>query len=145
MEKNKAFTLMELLVVMAIITILAGMAVGGAQMARKRGAITKAKAAIAALEAAIDMYELDVGEYPATGNAALTTALTDPSDPDPEWNGPYMRLKEGDLEGGAYLDPWGNPYVYNNPGTHNESFYDIYSFGLNSKDEQGEGDDINNW
>ena len=143
--KEKGFTLMELLVVMAIMTILAGMAVGGAQMARKRGAITKAKSAIAALEAAIDMYDLDIGDYPATGNANLITELHDASNSDPEWNGPYMRLKEDDLEDGAYLDPWGNPYVYNNPGTHNTSFYDIYSSGLNADDEQGEGDDINNW
>lgn len=136
---------MELMVVMAIITILAGMAIGGAQMARKRGAITKTKASIAALEAAIDMHDLDIGAYPPTGNVNLMAALNNPANPDPEWNGPYMRIREDDLEDGAYLDSWGNPYVYNNPGTHNTSFYDIYSYGLNGNDEQGEGDDINNW
>jgi len=136
---------MELLVVMAIIAILAGMAIGGAQMARKRGVVTKAKASIAALEAAIDMYEMDIGEYPASGNENLVAALKDTSNPDVDWNGPYMRLKEEDLEDGQYIDPWGNPYVYINPGTHNESYYDIYSYGLNSQDDQGAGDDINNW
>ena len=135
---------MELLVVMAIITILAGMAVGGAQMARKRGAVTKAKAAIAALDAAVDMYDLDMGEYPSSGNANMVQALIAAST-NPDWNGPYMRFKEEDLEGGSYLDPWGNPYVYTNPGTHNISLYDIYSYGLNGQDEQGSGDDINNW
>ncbi len=145
MRKNNGFTLMELLVVMAIITILAGMAIGGAQMARKRGAVTKTKSAIASLEAAIDMYEIDIGEYPASGNEELIQALTDSTNPEPEWNGPYMRFKEADLEEGKYLDAWGNPYVYINPGTHNESFYDLYSYGLNSEDEQGAGDDINNW
>ena len=134
---------MELLVVMAIISILAGMAVGGAQMARKRGAVTKAQAAIAALEAAIDMYEMDMGDYPASGNENLIPALT--SGIDPDWNGPYMRFRGDDLEEGKYIDPWGNPYVYVNPGTHNTSFYDIYSYGLNSQDDQGEGDDVNNW
>lgn len=145
MKKNKAFTLMELLVAMAIIVILAGMAVGGAQMARKRGAVTKARAAIAALEAAIDMYEQDLGEYPPSGNENLTKALTDTSSPPANWNGPYMRFKEEDLEEGKYIDPWGNPYVYTERGTHNQDFYDIYSFGPNSQDEQGQGDDINNW
>ena len=134
---------MELLVVMAIISILAGMAIGGAQMARKRGAVTKAKATIAALEAAIDMYEMDLGEYPASGNENLVEALTNGTEAD--WNGPYMRFKGEDLEEGSYLDPWGNPYVYVNPGTHNSSFYDIYSYGLNSQDDQGAGDDVNNW
>jgi len=131
--------------VMAIIAILAGMAIGGAQMARKRGAMTKAKASIAALEAAIDMYEQDMGEYPATGNENLVKALADTPNPNPDWNGPYLKFKQEDLQDGKYLDPWGDPYVYLNPGPHNSSSYDIYSFGLNSQDEQGAGDDINNW
>ena len=134
---------MELLVVMAIIAILGGMAIGGAQMARKRGAVTKAKASIAALEAAIDMYEMDMGEYPASGNENLVQALNSGSDPD--WNGPYMRFKAEDLEDGSYLDPWGNPYVYINPGSQNTSYYDIHSYGLNGQDNQGADDDINNW
>ena len=144
-KKPKGFTLMELLVAMAIIVILAGMAVSGAQMARKRGVLTKAKAAIAAIEAAIDMYELDTGEYPAAGNQNLVTALTDMDNTSPEWNGPYMRFKEEDFLDGEYLDPWGRPYVYISPGTHNRGFYDIYSFGPNGEDEQGEGDDLGNW
>jgi general secretion pathway protein G len=142
--KSRGFTLMELLVVMAIITILAGMAVGGAQMARKRGAVTKTKSAIAALEAAVDMYELDIGEYPPSGNVNLVQMLSDDSS-SPDWNGPYMRFKQDDLDAGKYVDAWGNPYVYISPGTHNPRFYDIYSFGLNGQDEQGAGDDINNW
>ncbi|MBN2096913.1 MAG: type II secretion system protein GspG, partial [Candidatus Omnitrophica bacterium] len=136
---------MELLVVMAIIVILAGMAVGGAQMARKRGAVTKAQATIAALEAAIDMYDMDIGEYPDAGNENLVQALSDTSNPDPDWDGPYMKLREQDLVDGEFVDPWGNPYVYINPGTHNLSSYDIYSYGLNGQDEQGAGDDVNNW
>ena len=134
---------MELLVVMAIIAILAGMAVGGAQMARKRGSITKARSAIAALEAAIDMYDMDIGVYPPSGGVNLVRELTDSTDPD--WEGPYMRFKNEDLEGGSYLDSWGNPYVYINPGVNNPKFYDIYSFGPDGVDEQGKGDDITNW
>lgn len=134
---------MELLVVMAIVVILAGMAAGGAQMARKRGAITKAKAAVAALEAAIDMYELDLGEYPPGGNAAMAQALSGDSHPNPEWNGPYIRFKEEETANGEYLDPWGNPYVYTVPGSHNTVAYDICSYGPNG--EEGGDDDIHNW
>ncbi|MFH1245404.1 MAG: type II secretion system major pseudopilin GspG [Candidatus Omnitrophota bacterium] len=137
------FTLMELLVVMAIVVILAGMAVGGAQMARKRGAMTKAKAAIAALEAAIDMYELDLGVYPASGNTTMVQELSSDSNPNPDWNGPYIRFKEDELANGEYLDPWGNPYIYTTPGAHNTSSFDIYSCGPNG--EEGGGDDIYNW
>jgi general secretion pathway protein G len=56
-----------------------------------------------------------------------------------------MRFREEDLEGGRYIDPWGNPYVYVNPGSHNMDYYDIYSFGPNGEDNQGGSDDIYNW
>ena len=143
--KSKGFTLIELLVVIAIITILAGMVVGGAQQARKRGAMTKAMAQIATLETAISMYETDMGEYPESGNANLVAALTeDPGDLD--WSGPYMKIKDKERdEEGAYLDSWGNPYVYVNPGVNNEYSYDIYSLGPNGKGDGSEKDDITNW
>jgi len=142
---REGFTLIELLVVIAIITILAGMVVGGAQQARKRGAMTKAMAQIATLETAISMYETDMGEYPESGNANLTAALTeDPGDLD--WSGPYMKIKDKELdEEGVYLDSWGNPYVYVNPGVNNEYSYDIYSLGPNGKGDGSEKDDITNW
>ncbi len=142
---KKAFTLIELLVVIAIITILAGMVVGGAQQARKRGAITKTGAQLAMMETAISMYETDMGVYPESGNRNLIEALTeDPGDTD--WSGPYMKVREKELnEEGRYLDAWGEPFVYVNPGVHNEYSYDLYSKG---PDREGEGegrDDITNW
>jgi general secretion pathway protein G len=144
MEK-RGFTLIELLVVVAIITILAGMVVSGAQQARKRGAITKVRTQIASLETAISMYETDIGVYPESGNKNLVKALTqDPGDPD--WTGPYIKIRESELsKEGEYLDAWGNPFSYVNPGTHNEYSYDLYSLG---PDGQGDGsgkDDITNW
>lgn len=143
--KRTAFTLIELLVVIAIITILAGMVVGGAQQARKRGAITKAKAQLATIETAISMYETDMGEYPASGNKNLVAALTE--DPDvPDWSGPYMKIKENELNNeGEYLDAWGNPFVYVNPGVHNEYMYDLYSLGPDSQGDGSGKDDIQNW
>ena len=143
--KNKGFTLIELLVVIAIITILAGMVVSGAQQARKRGTITKAGAQLATLETAISMYETDMGVYPESGNENLVAALTD--DPgDLDWSGPYMKIKENELdENGEYMDAWGNPFVYVNPGVHNEYSYDLYSLGPNREGDGTEKDDIRNW
>jgi general secretion pathway protein G len=144
-KREKGFTLIELLVVMAIVAILAGFVVSATQVARKRAAITKAKSSIAALETALSMYEVDMGDYPQGGNKEMVQALTvDPGGAD--WFGPYMKFREEDLtEEGEYMDPWGNPYKYISPGVHNSSSYDIYSFGPNGEDQEGTGDDIKNW
>lgn len=143
--KNKGFTLIELLVVIAIIAILGGMVVSGAQQARKRGSMTKAKAQIASMETAISMYETDMGSYPGSDNKTLVKAITeDPGDID--WSGPYMQIKKDELnENGEYIDAWGNAFVYANPGKNNPSFYDLYSKGPNGAGDGEDKDDIKNW
>ena len=141
-RSGPGFTLVELLIVMAILAILGGLVTAAAQTARKRGAVTKAKAAIAALETALQMYQLDMGGYPPSGDAALVTALsTSPGSSD--WHGPYMEFKQDELDGGQFNDPWGRPYVYTSPGTHRTSSYDLYSQGPDGT--AGNGDDITNW
>jgi general secretion pathway protein G len=145
---HSAFTLVELLVVIAIMGILVSLVTAGAQAARRRGAVAKAKAMIGSLETAVAMYEADMGEYPASGNESLVKALQD--DPgDADWGGPYMEFKEDELEGGELLDPWGNPYEYvsvnGGSPTHRERSFDLSSFGPNGVDDVGAGDDIFNW
>ena len=142
------FTLVELLVVIAILGILISLVTAGAQAARRRAAVTKAKTTIAALETAIAAYSGDLGDYPPTGNSDLITALQDdPSNVD--WQGPYMEFKQDELMDGELVDPWGHPYVYIsvNGGSpeHRERSYDLYSFGPNGTDDSGTGDDIYNW
>jgi len=145
---RRAFSLVELLVVVAILGILAGLVAAGAQAARRRGTVAKAKTTIAALETAIVMYHGDLGEYPATGNAALVAALQeDPGDAD--WGGPYIEFKQDELKDGELLDPWGAPYVYAsvNGGApqHRTSSFDLLSHGPNGTDDGGAGDDLINW
>jgi general secretion pathway protein G len=140
--------LVELLVVIAILGILISLVTAGAQAARKRGAVAKAKATVAALETAIAMYHGDLGEYPETGNANLVKALVD--DPgDPDWQGPYMEFKQDELASGELVDPWGKPYVYVsvNGGSpqHRQRSYDLLSLGPNGTDDDGAGDDVVNW
>ena len=143
--KRKGFTLIELLVVIAIITILAGMVVSGAQQARKRGAVTKAKAQMASIETAISMYETDMGISPGSDNKTLVEALTQDQG-DSDWSGPYMHIKKDELDAnGEYVDAWGNAFVYVNPGENNASFYDIYSKGPNGTGDGNDKDDIKNW
>lgn len=143
---RRGFTLMELLVVVAIISILAGFVVSGAQIARKRGAMVKAKATIAALETAIAMYEVDMGDYPPSGNANMVTALTTgPGGEDSDWYGPYMKFEQESLGGGTLLDPWGNPYVYGKPGSHNPTSFDLYSTGPSGSGSGDDAGNLNNW
>jgi len=128
------FTLLELLVVVAIIALLVGY-VGPRLFGQvSKSEITTAKAQIDALEKAVDQYRLDTGHYPTTemGLAALATRPQN----EPKWNGPYLRKD-------VPLDPWGKPYTYKQPGEKGD--YDIVSFG---KDGQpggtGENADITN-
>ena len=144
----RGFTLVELLVVIAILGILISLVTAGAQAARRRGAITKAKTTVSSMETAIAMYLSDMGAYPATGNAALVAALQD--DPhNANWDGPYMEFKQDELKDGELVDPWGHPYVYtsSNGGSpeHRPRSYDLSSLGPNGANDSGGGDDIINW
>ena len=146
--RRSGFTLVELLVVIAILGILISLVTAGAQAARRRGAVTKAKTTVSSLETAIAMYQSDMGDYPETGNEHLVTALQD--DPgNVSWDGPYMEFKEDEIKDGQLVDSWGQPYVYVsvNGGSpqHRERSYDLYSLGPNQTDDSGTGDDLYNW
>jgi len=132
--RASGFTLLELLVVVAIIGLLVGYVAP-----RYFGQITKseintAKAQIDALEKALDEYRLDTGHYP---NAEVGLgALVERPQNEPKWNGPYLKKA-------VPLDPWGKPYLYKIPGERGD--FDLTSYG---KDGQpgGSGDnaDISN-
>ena len=142
------FTLVELLVVIAILGILISLVTAGAQMARRKAAVTAAKTMVAGLETDIAMYENDLGEYPSSGNAELVAALQDDPD-DVDLDGPYIEFKQDELKGGELVDPWGKPYEYVsvNGGSpkHREHSFDLFSLGPNGVDDGGTGDDIYNW
>jgi general secretion pathway protein G len=137
LRNERGFTLVELMLVVVILGTLAAMIVprfAGRSEEAKKGA---AKADIEAnLANALDMYELDNGQFPTTeqGLAALTQAPS--SQPAPKnWKGPYIKR-------GKFQDPWGNAYQYRFPGTHSKD-YDLYSWGPNGA--EGGGDDVTNW
>ena len=133
-SREFGFTLLELLVVVAIIGLLVGYVAPRYFGQVGKSEIVTAKAQIGAFENALDQYRLDTGRHPAT-ELGLNALVQHPPN-EPKWNGPYLKKA-------VPLDPWGKPYVYKSPGEHGD--VDIISYG---KDGQpggsGENADITN-
>lgn len=129
------FTLLELLVVVAIIGLLAGY-VGPKYFGQLGKAEVKAaRAQIDAMEKALDQYRLDVGRYP-TSEQGLNALVVQPAGVT-KWAGPYLKK-------GLPVDPWNKPYLYKSPGEHGEA--DVYSYGRDgTPGGSGEDADITNW
>ena len=129
-------TLLELLVVLGIIAMLAGIV--GPQVMKHLGE-SKTKAAKVQVEdfsAALDMYKLDMGKYP-TSDQGLQ-ALIEAPEGSKRWNGPYLRKAK------TPADPWQNGYHYASPGAHGK--FDLFTYGADDKEGgEGEDQDINNW
>ena len=132
---QSGFTLMELLVVLAILGLLMSL-VGPRVLNQLGGAKTKTAAIqIRDLEQTLEMYKLDVGRFPTTsqGLGALVNKPAGVSG----WNGPYLKSD-------VPLDPWKNEYNYKYPGEKGE--VDIFSYGQNgSPGGEGEDSDVGNW
>ncbi|MGH6876167.1 MAG: type II secretion system major pseudopilin GspG, partial [Rhizomicrobium sp.] len=113
------YTLLELLVVLAILGLLAAIATPMVLHYLDSAKVSTAKTEVSNLAAGLDLYKYDVGSYPTTeqGLAALVSA---PQGVD-NWNGPYVKKTT------KLADPWGNPYKYRFPGSHGE--FDLYSYG----------------
>lgn len=137
----RAFTLIELMVVIVILGILAVFVVPRITKRPEEARVTKARVEISNLEQALELYYLDNGTYPSTeqGLEALVQKPTTGEIPQNWQEGGYLSRRT------IPVDPWGNPYVYVCPGIHNQDF-DLYSLGKDGK-EGGEGynADITNW
>lgn len=130
------FTLVELLVVLAILGLLAGL-VGPRVLSQLGGAKSKTAAVqIKDLEQAVELFKLDVGRFPSAAEG-LESLVTRPASA-PGWNGPYLK------KGGVPRDPWGNAYSYEAPGKRGD--VDIYTYGAdNAPGGDGENADVGNW
>ncbi len=125
------FSMVELLLVLVILATLAAIVIPKFTGRSKQAKVTAAKTEISSVETALDTFEVDNGYYPESLNE-LIEAPADASN----WRGPYLKKA-------VNADPWGNGYVYEMPGRHNESGYDLMSMGPDGK--SGGDDDIVNW
>ncbi len=129
-----AFTLIELLLVMAILAMLAVLVVPRFIGRLEKEKIRATGVDIAQIEATLDTFDVDCGRLPTT-EEGIKALLEQPSSAD-GWQGPYLRR-------GMPKDPWGAPYIYRYPGQHNANGYDLFSCGPDG--QEGTADDLDNW
>jgi general secretion pathway protein G len=137
-RQESGFTLVELMVVVVIIGLLATIVALNVLPSGDTARVQKAKADIATIEDALELYKLQNISYPTTsqGLAALSAAPAGLADPSRYQAGGYLkRLPD---------DPWGRPYLYASPGRHGQA--DVWSLGADGK-KGGEGidADITSW
>ena len=134
---REGFTLMEILIVLAILAVIIGLVLPNLIGQQRQANIKAAKLAVRSVETALEMYAADHdGEFPP-GAQGIDALMRSPGN-DLKWKGPYV--KGGKLP----TDPWGNPIQYNYPGQHQtDQSPDVWSMGPDK--QSNTADDITNW
>lgn len=140
LSDERGFSFIEIMVVVVILGILAGMIVPRYMGKTDEAKAVKARVDIAALETSLRMYKLDNGMYPNTEQGLQ--ALVEKPSTEPV---PLKYNERGYLEKGRIpKDPWGREYIYLSPGVHDD--YDIISYGADGiPGGEGKNQDINSW
>ena len=132
---RRAFTLVELLLVLVILGTLAAIVLPKFTGTTEKARRTQAQTQIASFKTALELFETENGRFPK-GKDGLLDLIQQPRDAQ-NWH-PYLQD-----ETSIPNDPWGHPYIYVCPGKHNPNSYDIISMGPDGR--EGTDDDITNW
>lgn len=135
-DGEAGFTLLELLVVLAILGMIALFAVPQAVKFLSGAKSDAAQIQVNNLSSILELYRVETGRYPAS-NEGLAALLDKPADAK-GWNGPYVKKAE------MLADPWGRPYQYRFPGNHGA--FDLWSLGADGTEGgSGEDADVVSW
>jgi len=136
---RRGFTLVEILLAIAIVGMLVGLAVSRIDSIFGQSQEQVARLFVGdSMKTALLRYRMDLGDYP-TSAEGLKALIVAPEEKVDRWKGPYIEAKGGELP----KDPWGETYQYRCPGTHNTDSYDLYSKGRDHAADTA--DDIGNW
>lgn len=133
MNRERGFTLAEIMIVVAILGILVSIVVPRLTGRTQEAQLQTTRLQIENISTALDAFEYDNGRYPSSQEGLQ--ALREAPSGLPNWKGPYLKKS-------VPLDPWRNPYLYVSPGLKNKDF-DLYSLGKDG--QEGTEDDIGNW
>ena len=137
-RREGGFTLVELLVVLAILGLIVALVTPQVLKYLGRAKTDTAKIEIQTLGNALDLYRLDMQRYPTQQEGLQALIEAPPGAAAEQWRGPYLKQKK------LPRDPWGRPYLYRSPGEHGD--YDLYTYGAdNAPGGAGEDQDVTNW
>ena len=134
-NQRRAFTLLEIMLVVTIIALLLGSAIFAFKDKLGFAQDTRVKADLQSIATQLLVYQGRNGFLPTTEQGLKALVVRPDSNPRPrQWSQSFPKVP---------MDPWGNEYKYVQPGTHNTGEYDLYSMGADRAD--GTADDIGNW